>query len=316
MLTHYTSKYHHLTSIERHQIERWHHQEGLSNREIARRLGVAPQTINNEIKRGQVQVIKQGKYQLEYASGAAQRAYDRAHKNVGKQTKLTEKLGEEISEAVKLKYSPEVISHLLDKKVCARTIYNWIKGGKLPVRVHDMLYPRYGRKKQKSKRISKRQFGLSIEARAEAIESREEAGHYELDLVLLGQSGQTLMTLTERKYRTELIRLLENKKAETVNQSLLELQKTVTFKSITTDNGSEFARLHEVFDANKIYYCHAFASCEKGTNENHNRMIRRFLPKGTKETTAETVAWIENWINHYPRKMFGYKSSIQMSANG
>jgi IS30 family transposase len=81
------------------------------------------------------------------------------------------------------------------------------------------------------------------------------------------------------------------------------------------DNGSEFDRLSEVIKQ-PVYYAHAYVSSERGTNENHNRMIRRHLPKGTRKTTPEEVANIEHWINIYPRKMFNYKSSLEMSLGG
>lgn len=121
--------------------------------------------------------------------------------------------------------------------------------------------------------------------------------------------------MTERKYRTEIIRLLPDKTSKSVNAELLILNKSYSLKSITSDNGKEFARLSEAVSC-PVYYCHAYASCERGSNENHNRMIRRFLPKGKKKTTHEFVAFIEQWINNYPRRMFNYKSSIQMSTDG
>ncbi|WP_150819476.1 IS30 family transposase, partial [Streptococcus pneumoniae] len=57
-----------------------------------------------------------------------------------------------------------------------------------------------------------------------------------------------------------------------------------------------------------IYYAHPYASWERGTNENHNRLIRRWLPKGTKKMTPKEVAFIEKWINNYPKKCLDYKS--------
>ncbi|WP_249274333.1 IS30 family transposase, partial [Streptococcus pseudopneumoniae] len=78
--------------------------------------------------------------------------------------------------------------------------------------------------------------------------------------------------------------------------------------SITADNGTEFNRLSDVFSEEHIYYAHPYASWERGTDENHNRLIRRWLPKGTKKTTPKEVAFIENWINNYPKKCLNYKS--------
>ena len=159
-------------------------------------------------------------------------------------------------------------------------------------------------------------FGLSIKERPEDINERSEVGHYEIDTVLLTKAkGECLFTLTERKYRTEIIRLIPDKSAQSVNSALLEIQKDVHFKSLTSDNGREFARLSEVVEY-PIYYCHAYASFERGSNENHNRMICRHLPKGTKKTTKKFVAYIEDWINNYPRRMFEYKSSNPMVSTG
>ncbi|MCO4589997.1 transposase IS1239 [Streptococcus infantarius subsp. infantarius] len=84
--------------------------------------------------------------------------------------------------------------------------------------------------------------------------------------------------------------------------------------SITADNGAEFSRLAEVFDPTHIYYAHPYSSWERGTNENHNRLIRGWLPKGSKNATQQQVAFIENWINNYPKKLFNYKSPKEFGS--
>ena len=84
--------------------------------------------------------------------------------------------------------------------------------------------------------------------------------------------------------------------------------------SITADNGAEFSRLAEVFDPTHIYYAHPYSSQERGTNENHNRLIRGWLPKGSKNATQQQVAFIENWINNYPKKLFNYKSPKEFGS--
>ena len=93
------------------------------------------------------------------------------------------------------------------------------------------------------------------------------------------------------------------------------------FKTITVDNGSEFAdadgieRSARRKDAKRttVYYCHAYSSCERGTNENINRMIRRQFPKGTDfdKVTAAEVKRVETWLNNYPREILGFMSSAQ-----
>ena len=117
-----------------------------------------------------------------------------------------------------------------------------------------------------------------------------------------------LLALTDRRSRHQIIRSIPNKIAESVNQVLKLILRQHKILSITADNGAEFNRLSDVFSKEHIYYAHPYASWERGTNENHNRLIRRWLPKGTKKTTPKEVAFIENWINNYPKKCLDYKS--------
>ena len=94
------------------------------------------------------------------------------------------------------------------------------------------------------------------------------------------------------------------------------------FKSITFDNGSEFSAAEELersavnktIPRTKVYFCHPYSSWERGSNENANSMIRRRHPKGTdfSKVSAAEIAATEEWINNYPRKIFGYKSSEVM----
>ena len=84
------------------------------------------------------------------------------------------------------------------------------------------------------------------------------------------------------------------------------------FRTLTTDNGSEFARLSELEETNavRVYYAHPYCSCEKGTNENHNGLFRRFLPKGKRmeDYPAGHIARVEEWANPLPRKILGYSA--------
>lgn len=94
------------------------------------------------------------------------------------------------------------------------------------------------------------------------------------------------------------------------------------FKSITFDNGSEFSAaevlersaVNKTIPRTKVYYCHPYSSWERGSNENANSMIRRRHPKGTdfSKVSAAEIAATEEWINNYPRKILGYKSSEVM----
>lgn len=193
-----------------------------------------------------------------------------------------------------------------------------------------------GKKKHKYKKVKKNKSasrapaGESIEQRPEEIDEREEFGHWEGDTVYSGKgkrkTTRALLTLTERKTRKEIIIAIPNRKAETVVKALDALERKLgarrfraIFKSITFDNGTEFAAAEELerscinkhLPRTKVYFCHPYSSWERGTNENTNGMIRRRFPKGTNfaAVTNAQIVQAENWINNYPRKILGYKSS-------
>lgn len=269
-----------------------------------------PQTINNEIKRGLVHL----KRKIKYSAKVAHEDYEELRTHSKRSLKLTPWLDTLISQGVKEKFSLEVIHQEIKNVICLRTLYNWTASGTLSVAYHELLYPQYRKPKQARVTAPKHPLGLSIDERPDFINERSEYGHWEIDTVLLTKTkGECLLTLTERNSRLEIIRLIPDKSAQSVNQALRALD--IEFKSVTSDNGKEFAKLSEVLDC-PVCYCHAYASHERGSNANHNRMIRRHLPKGTKKTTKEFVAYIEQWMNNYPRKMFHYKTPLELVMGG
>ena len=293
-------------------IEHWKNKAKKSNRGIAKLLSKTPYIINNEIKRDLVDLSFNGAF-VEYSADMAQNHYDWNRMAFGKTSVWSPKKDEIIRAGILNKLSPEVISQKKGMP-CFSTIYSWIEKGWIKgICKKDLIYPRKRKKTfhKKTKDIRKRG-GFSIDLRPKVIENREEVGHFEIDLVILNKTkGEQLLTLTDRKTRYEIVRLIKDKRAESVHEVLKKLSKQYNFKSITADNGSEFMRLEEVMDC-PIYYAHPYSSYERGTNENANRMIRRWLPKGTQSATAKAVADIESWMNHYPRKMFNYKCPLDL----
>jgi IS30 family transposase len=166
--------------------------------------------------------------------------------------------------------------------------------------------------------------GRSIEERPEEIESREEPGHWEMDSVV-GCGKECLLVMTERKSRRELIFKLPGKEQKYVIGVLDQLERRhkgkfrEIFKSITTDNGGEFldsegmerSCLKDGGKRTTRYYAHPYSSWERGSNENANKLIRRFIPKGVDfgKYTHKDIRRIENWMNNYPRRIFGYKTA-------
>ena len=128
--------------------------------------------------------------------------------------------------------------------------------------------------------------------------------------------------MTERKTRYSFILKLPDKKASTVLKAFGELFATFgsdagkVFKSLTTDNGSEFTSLSKLEKVSNIlvYYAHPYTSWEKGSIENHNGLFRRFIPKGKNisDYSLEYVAKVARWANTLSRKILGYTTAEEI----
>ena len=128
------------------------------------------------------------------------------------------------------------------------------------------------------------------------------------------------MTIDDRMSRICHIIKIKSRTAEAVGEGLNKLKERYgdsfsrLFRSITSDNGSEFARLTEQLPETAIYYTHPYSAWERGTNEKQNSLIRRFFPKETNfdDIPDPAIARVEAWINHLPRKIFDYRSSLDI----
>lgn len=331
----------HLSYQERIIIQE-KHRESWSNRQIAAYLGRAPQTINNEIKRGsaihrrkQTQNGKEYLYDtVTYFADKAQNNYEQNRLNCGRLFKFnqcTDFIAFSDSKMQGRKpWSPEATimyahQHDLFPKSdipCTRTLYNWIDLGLLQTIHLDLLLKT--RRKTKSKRVRKNltNLGISIEERPKTINDRQEFGHWEIDTVVGSRTGQeaVLVTLVERKTRYEIILKADGKNAEAVTRALDEFKQSRTsyfsqiLKTVTSDSGVEFANLTECLkDTTDVYFTHPYSSWERGTNENHNGMIRRFIPKGTNITheSKRTIQATEDWMNNYPRKILQGRTPLE-----
>ena len=307
MQEHYTPNNKYLTLKERQLIELWT-SEGKSNRYIAKLLGKSHQTINNEIKRGMVlQQLRSGLYKRVYRAEYAQRKYIQNRKKSVRHIRLDKEKEKRIKYYLKRHYSPEMIVNKGYVDIPVSTIYYWTHQGYLGSQRDCLIYPQKTKRKRPVRSEKFKSFGRSIDERPDYINERSEIGHFEIDTVILTrEKNQCLLTMTDRKSRYEIIRLIKDKTSKSVNEALSSLIKEYEVKSITADNGTEFARLSDVISKDNIYYAHPYCSQERGSNENHNRLIRRHLPKGCKNSTSAEVARIELRINKYPKRMFNY----------
>jgi len=314
----------HLSSYERGSIFSLL-REGYSQSAIAKKLGRNRSTISREIKRGTTLQKRSDLSEYEvYFPETGQAAYDKNRLNCGKKSKVLQVEAFLLYAEEKLlkdKWSPDAVvgrARLTMSKsemVCTKTLYKYIDQRLLKVRNMDLMLKLHRKPKKSVSRVNKRILGESIDSRPKIVEDRKEFGHWEIDTVIGKKSGdQALLTLTERKSRQHLILPLASKCSEAVDNAMTELKIKFgslfvhLFKSITADNGSEFSGLNN-HDIN-IYYAHPYSAWERGTNERHNGLIRRFIPKGTaiKDLTQSQIERIQNWCNSLPRKILGYRT--------
>lgn len=313
--------------------------DGKGKKEIAERIGVHESTVYREEKRGRYVHRNSDWTETErYSPDIADEKYRENLKAKGPGLKIgnDKELADYIEgRIVNDGFSPEAVLGEIKQKemhfrttISKTTLYRYIEDG-LFLSLTNKDLPVKRRKKKKHKKVRKQaraSAGESIERRPEAVDGREEFGHWEMDTVVgaRGESRHSLLVLTERKTRQEVILLLEEHTAEKVVCALdgLEIawgaRFSGVFKTITVDNGSEFADCSGIQksvlgegDRTKVYYCHPYSSYERGSNENQNRLIRRKIPKGMNfdDKTDEDIREVEAWINNYPRKIFGYETS-------
>ncbi len=337
----------HLTYTDRLRIEEGK-KHGLTIKAIAEEIGFSERTIYYELKRGvckQKELYydacgdKKYRYKEKYAPEVAERKYREhllakgAPLKIGSDYELAEYIENRI---IKDGLSPLAVLGEMKARdinfktsICVRTVYNYIDKGVF-LRLNLRHLPLKGRRKRKHNRtirISRPPRGESIEKRPTVINDRTEFGHWEMDCVV-GNTLPTLLTFTERLTRKEIIIKLPNRKRESVVRALDTLERKhgrrfrKIFKSITVDNGVEFAdcegmerSIYGVGEKRTIfYYCHPYTSCERGTNERMNREVRRVFPKGTNfmKITPQQISAAEKWINNYPRQILNFLTAEEV----
>jgi IS30 family transposase len=310
---------------------------------IAEALGVHISTVYREIKRGQYERLNSD-YTTEwsYSPDIAEKKKQENLRAKGADLKI----GHDMEFASYLeykvsvdKYAPGAILGEIKCKglkfhttISKTTFYRYIENGvfltltnkDLPVKRNKTSH-----KYNKVQKASRPPNGESIEKRPDEIAERSTFGNWEMDCVE-GKKGtkKTLLVLTERKTRNEIIRIMKDKTAASVVKALDALERehgpelfAQVFRTITVDNGTEFSDCKGMEKSilpgrnrTKLYFCHPYSSYERGSNENQNKMIRRHFPKGydfTKTTTAE-IRKLEKWINSYPRKIFDFYTSADL----
>lgn len=309
---------------------------GIKPMAIADELNFHHSSVYREIKKGlHSQLQSDLTFKTVYAAEVAERKYLENLSAKGADLKI----GSDIEFAntvekiiIEKKYSPYAALEEIKRKnlsslsICVTTLYNYINKGIFRMLSNEDLPAKPKRKRPyNSIRRARAPKGDSIEKRPEEVNTRIAFGHWEMDTVKgKRDTAKVLLVLTERVSRKEITLKISQCSVKCVIKALNTLERRYgkmfaqIFKTITVDNGSEFANCDDMmksclFSGNrtKIYYCHPFSSWERGSNEVQNKLIRRWIPKGTpiENYTRDEIRKIEEWINNYPRKLFGGKTA-------
>lgn len=301
-----------LTEDERYQIyekvtERWSH------REIASLINKHHSTISREVRRN---TGLRG-----YRPKQAQEKARERQQSKPRAIKLTPAVQSLIRENIVHEWSPDQIRGRIRGQghpmVCATTIYGFIRQDKA---TGGSLYLHLRHKKPYKKRTGSADTRgqiigrVSIDERPAIVEEKVRIGDWEADTVIGKGHRGVLVTLAERVSKKTLIAQVASKHAEIVAAAIIGMLTSEKghLHTITFDNGKEFAFHAKIKQALGVdnYFAHPYHSWERGLNENHNGLIRQYLPKGMTldKVTDENIIAIQDKLNNRPRKLLNYKT--------
>lgn len=305
-----------LTEINRIRIE-----SGIISRQsiraIAASIDKSASTISREVRRN-------GGCFRYYAGRAHQRSKLSNKKGYSK-IEASPDLKAYIIEKVQQKWAPGVIAgrwNLNDSKpnISTEAIYAWIYSDHAKtLKLYEHLPRRKRKRGQRKTRPERRpQNKASVHDRPQHINDRIEIGHQEMDLVFQqGNGSQNILTCVDRKSR--YVQMIKNnsKHAHVVAQAINKIRSSnaVPIKSITFDNGSEFANHKEL--GTDTYFCDPGCPWQKGSIENFNGILRRHLDYRVpaEDITQETIDQIAHHINNIPRKILGFLTPLEVLKN-
>lgn len=313
--------YKHFSIEERILIEYFLNKK-YSLRKIANELKVNVSSISREIKRNKVHGIY--KYKQANKESIKRRINSKRKYRI---IENNEQLKKKIIKYLKKFYSPEQISYTLKLKenisITHTSIYKYLKQNCCK----NKIYLR-GKKKRRvygTKRIKKalKEVGIKrINQRSNIIEQRKRIGDFEGDTVLLSNRKDRLLTLVDRKSGYLILeKLIPNKLFQLFNLVVKEVLKHKRkIKTITFDNGSEFAQ-HKLIEEKSnilIYFAYPYSSYQRGTNENTNGLIRQFFPKRKKDDILgiNNIKKVQYLLNHRPRKRLNFLTPHEVFVEG
>jgi len=297
-----------LTQEQRYQIYALK-QVKQANKRIAEILGVHASTVSRELKRN---IGKRG-YRPKQADQKAQERKHGAKRRIGSET------WEYVEQKVKSEWSPEQVSGRLRSHHGTMISHEWIyqyiladkeAGGYLykHLRCQKRNRKRYGSHDRRGSLPNRR----SIEERPGIVAERSRIGDWESDTIIGKGHQQAIVTIVDRKSRYLLMQKVEKRTAEKVGEATITMLSTKACKTVTSDNGKEFANHELIAGILKIdyYFAHPFSAWERGTNENTNGLIRQYFPKHSAFNiiTQDHVTTVMDKLNNRPRKCLGFRT--------
>jgi len=305
---------------------------------LGRLMGKARSTVRREYARGEVaNKDSQERWFLTYSAEAGRQDANARGQDKGPRMKLTNRVaarfealvtGERLSPyAARAVMAGEGLGPL----PCVRSLYYAVASGLLGITRKSLPYRREGKVKaaKNGRRMAyTNKNGKSITERPPEAEGRDEYGHWEIDTVVggAGASPFCLLVLTERKTRRQIIVRIRDRTQKSVIRALDRLERRSDnifgrMKSLTSDNGCEFLDIAGIERSalrgrprrTGLYFAHPYSAFERGANENANRIIRRFIPKGSDlgDYSPRRIQEIEDWMNRLHRESLGGRTASE-----
>lgn len=312
----------HLTLDEREVIAHMH-RNGITQTQIADRLGRSKSTISRELRRNR---SRNG-----YWAAAAQRKAARRRSERPWTAKMRRaEVRRYVSERLRWRWSPDQIagrarSEFPDDRrrhISPPTIYAWIRAEEAEGKRWQRYLRRLGRKRPEWEKRGRLPTAVSIEGRPAVVDRRSRFGDWEGDTIVGAHRRGGAVTLVERKSGYLLLGKVRNLQAATVREVAAQRDATTPAalrKTLTLDNGKEFAE-HEqlqVEAALKVYFAKPYSAWQRGTNENTNGLVRQFFPKGTDlaNIPEQRFTKVQQLLNDRPRKRLGYQTPNEILAS-
>lgn len=316
--------YTHFTLSERKYLQKLL-SEGKSFREIASILERSPSTISREVNRNKSKYKPKGKIYNKYWYNhwRAENLYIRRRREQQRRAlKPNTVEWDYIIEKLNLFWTPEQIVNRYEmeyqkKMVSFSTIYRYINRGELPCISNKTHLRRKGKRfMPRNSSYNTIQPDRIIPEWSKEIKDRTRIGDWEGDTVYGAVGKGLIVTLVDRKTKYLFAGKLESRNALLTEKVIVKLLKGMPVKSLSLDNGSEFANFREIEKqiSAPVYFAEPHKPWQRGTNENTNDILRFFYPKGTNfhEVTDEDLERVVYLINTRPRKCLNWKSPLEV----